>query len=150
MVAVILAARFHTLHAPTTPYLFLRRYGAYIIWAGIQQLILQCFFLSRALRLLPDPTSAAAVSAGLFAIAHLPNPLLTVITLICGLASCLFFVRYRNLWPLAFAHAILGICIAITIPGPMHHNMRVGISYLTYVDRTALTRPIELPKPQRP
>ncbi len=150
MAAVMLAGRLHTLHMPTTPYLFFRRYGAYVLWAGVQQLILQHFFLSRALRLLPDATSAAAVSAGLFAIAHLPNPLLTIVTLICGLASCLFFVRYHNLWPLAVAHAILGISIAITVPGPMHHNMRVGISYLRYVDRSALSQSIHSPKPQRP
>ena len=149
MAAVMLAGRLHTLHVPTTPYLFFRRYGAYIVWAGVQQLVLQCFFLSRALRLMPDPVSAAALSAGLFAIAHLPNPLLTVVTLICGLASCLFFVRYRNLWPLAIAHAILGVCIAITIPGSMHHNMRVGLGYLTYVDRSALPHAIPSSKPQR-
>ena len=81
---------------------------------------------------------------------HLPNPLLTVVTLICGLASCLFFVRYRNLWPLAIAHAILGVSIAITIPGSMHHNMRVGLGYLTYVDRSASPHAIPSSKPQRP
>ena len=147
--AVILAGRLHTLNVPTTPVLFVRHYGPYVLWAGIQQLILQCFFLSRALRLLPNATSAAALSAGLFAIAHLPNPILTIVTLICGLASCLFFVRYRNLWPLVVAHAILGICIGITIPGRMDHNMRVGISYLTYVDRSALSQSVSSPKPQR-
>jgi membrane protease YdiL (CAAX protease family) len=73
-------------------------------------------------------------------VAHLPNPILTVITLFFGLASCLFFIHYRNLVPLAIAHAILGICIGITIPGPVDHNMRVGISYLNYVDRTALSK----------
>jgi hypothetical protein len=42
------------------------------------------------------------------------------------------FLRYRNLYPLALAHAILGITVAITIPGPMMHNMRVGLGYLKY------------------
>src|ERR1035437_1394308 len=120
--AVALAGRLHSLNTPTTPFLFLRRYAAYAVWALIQQAILQCFFLVRALRLLPNATSAAAVSAGLFATAHLPNPVLTIITLIFGLAACLFFVHYRNLWPLAVAHAILGISIGITIPGPLDHN----------------------------
>jgi membrane protease YdiL (CAAX protease family) len=150
MVAVVLASRWHTLHVPTTPFLFFERYGPYILWAGVQQLILQCFFLTRALRLLPNATSAAALSAGLFAIAHLPNPVLTIVTLICGMASCLFFVRHRNLWPLAVAHAILGISIAVTIPGSMHHNMRVGIGYLTYIDRSGLPQTGQLSKPQRP
>lgn len=147
-IAVVVAGRFHTLHMPETPWLFLRKYGLYVVWAAVQQLILQWFFLARARRLLPDATSAAAVTAGLFAIAHLPNPVLTLITLVFGLAACLFFLHYRNLVPLAIAHAILGICIGITIPGAIDHNMRVGIGYLTYVDEPIAKS--ELVKPQRP
>ena len=71
-------------------------------------------------------------ATGLFVIAHLPNPILTVLTLFWGSASCRLFLRYRSLYTLAMAHAILGISIAITIPGPVDHNMRVGLGYLTY------------------
>ena len=53
-------------------------------------------------------------------------------TLLWGLAACLVFLKFRNIWPLAMAHAIFGICVAITIPGPVVHNMRVGLGYLTY------------------
>ena len=147
MLAVFVAVRLHTLHVPETPWLILRKYGLYVIWAAVQQIILQWFFLSRSLRLLPDATSAAALTAGLFAVAHLPNPILTLITLVFGLASCLFFLHYRNLVPLAIAHAILGISIGITIPGAIDHNMRVGIGYLRYVDPLASQ---VLAKPQRP
>jgi hypothetical protein len=35
-------------------------------------------------------------------------------------------------YPLALAHAVLGITVAITIPGPVVHNMRVGLGYLRY------------------
>lgn len=150
MTAVFLAIRLHTLHMPDTALHFIRHYGPYAIWAAVQQIILQWFFLSRSLRLLPDAMSAAALSSGLFAIAHLPNPILTLITLAFGLASCLFFLHYRNLVPLAIAHAILGISVGITIPGSIDHNMRVGISYLTYIDKTALTKGVTSPKPQRP
>jgi membrane protease YdiL (CAAX protease family) len=72
------------------------------------------------------------VAAGIFSAAHLPNPVLTPITLIWGLTACIVFLRYRNVYPLAAAHAILGITVAITIPGPVMHNMRVGLGYLTY------------------
>ena len=148
-IAVMFALRMHTLHMPETPLLFLRRYGLYVIWAAVQQIILQWFFLSRARRLLPDATSAAALTAGLFAVAHLPNPVLTLITLVFGLASCLFFLHYRNLVPLAIAHAILGISIGITVPGAIDHNMRVGIGYLTYVEHEPMAKTV-LAKPQRP
>jgi len=150
LAAVALADRLHTLHIPPTPWLFVRHYGLYAVWAGVQQIILQWFFLSRSLRLLPDPTSAAAFTAGLFAIAHLPNPILTLITLVFGFASCYFFVHYRNLVPLVVAHAMLGICIGITIPASVDHNMRVGIGYLTYPDKTTLSTTDLSAKPQRP
>jgi membrane protease YdiL (CAAX protease family) len=136
--AVAVAMRLHTLHVASSPGWALQHYGSYAVWAGVQQLILQCFILSRSLRLLGNATAAAAVSAGLFAIAHLPNPLLTLITLFCGLASCLFFLHYKNLWPLALAHAILGIAIAVTVPGSLDHNMMVGIGYVTWGDRAVL------------
>jgi hypothetical protein len=42
------------------------------------------------------------------------------------------FLRCRNVYPLAMAHAILGITVAVTIPGPVVHNMRVGLGYLRY------------------
>jgi hypothetical protein len=144
-VSVFVAARLHTLHMPGTAWQFVRHYGAYVIWAAVQQIVLQWFFLSRSLRLLPDATSAAAITAGLFAVAHLPNPILTVITLFFGMASCLFFIHYRNLVPLALAHAILGICIGVTIPGQLDHNMLVGISYFNYVDRPALSGTFRAP-----
>jgi hypothetical protein len=150
LIAVTLALRLHTLHVPSTPLLFIRHYALYVVWAAVQQIIVQWFFLSRSLRLLGDATSAVVVTAGLFAVAHLPNPILTVITLVFGVASCFFFLHYRNLVPLALSHAILGICVGITIPGSVDHNMRVGISYLTYVDKTALSKTVISPKPQRP
>ena len=53
-------------------------------------------------------------------------------TLLWGLTACFVFLRLRNLYPLAMAHAIFGISIAITIPGPVVHNMRVGLGYFTY------------------
>ena len=134
LLACAVAMRMHTLQLASSPRWALQHYGTYALWAGVQQLILQCFILSRALRLLRNATAAAAVSAGLFAIAHLPNPLLTLITLVCGMASCFFFLHYKNLWPLAMAHAILGISIAVTIPGPLDHNMMVGIGYVTWAD----------------
>ena len=130
--AVLLAARLQTLHAPAYPVLFVQRYWAYAIWSFLQEFLLLDYFLLRLLRLLPGRNAAVLAATGLFTIAHLPNPILTVLTLLWGWASCRLFLRYRNLYTLAIAHAIFGICVAITIPGPVDHNMRVGLGYLTY------------------
>src|SRR5207342_2115974 len=82
--------------------------------------------------LLPNANLAALISASVFALAHLPNPVLTPLTLIWGFTACLVFIRVRNVYPLAIAHAIFGICIAVTIPASILHNMRVGLGYITY------------------
>jgi membrane protease YdiL (CAAX protease family) len=130
--AILVAARMRTLNLPGGPVAFVLTYCAYAIWTGVQQFLLQGFFLLRFLRVVPKPWIAALAAALLFATAHLPNPVLTPITLIWGSAACLLFLRYRNLYPLMMAHAILGITVAMTVPGPVVHNMRVGLGYLTY------------------
>ncbi len=135
--AVTVAARLHTLHTPASPVLFIENYWAYALWAAVQQFLLQCFFLSRLRRLLPGTASAVIAATLIFAAAHLPSPILTTVTLLWGLAACLLFLRYRNLYTLALAHAILGITVAMTVPGPVDHNMRVGLGYLTYGHKTS-------------
>jgi membrane protease YdiL (CAAX protease family) len=131
-VAFAIAAKLHTLHSPGYPTMFVKRYWAYTIWAFLQQFLLLDFVLLRLLRLLPNRKSAVIVAAVLFAFAHLPNPILTPATLIWGFAACMLFLQYRNVYTLAMVHAIFGICMAVTIPGPVDHNMRVGLSYLMY------------------
>ncbi len=134
-VAVVLAVHLGTLH-PVGPFtLYVRNFRGYAIWSFAQQWLLQVFFLGRFLRLLPSGRPAAIAAAGIFAVAHLPNPILTSMTLIWGLVACFAFLRYRNLYTLAIAHAIFGICLAITIPGPVIRNMRVGLGYLAYPHR---------------
>jgi len=131
-VTVAIAAQIGTLHAPPTPVQLLQRYGGYAIWSFLQEFLLLNFFLLRLLRLIPGRFKAALAASSLFAFVHLPNPVLTPLTLLWGYAACLIFLRYRNLYVPAVAHAILGITIAITVPGPLDHNMRVGLGYLTY------------------
>jgi membrane protease YdiL (CAAX protease family) len=131
-VAILVAAQIGTLHAPPTAGLFLQRYGGYAVWSFLQEFLLLNFFLLRLLRLVSGRHAAALAASSLFALVHLPNPVLTPLTLLWGYASCLLFLRYRNLYVPAVCHAILGITIAITVPGPVDHNMRVGLGYLTY------------------
>jgi hypothetical protein len=131
-IAVCVADSLHTLHIPEHPVLFIERYWAYAIWAFVQEFLLMDFFLLRLLRLLPGKKMAVLAAAGLFALAHLPNPVLAPVTLLWGIVACLLFLQYRNLYILGMAHAIFGICIATTVPGPIDHNMRVGLGYLSY------------------
>ena len=131
-IATYCADTLHTLHHPGAPVQLVRAFGGYTIWAMLQQLLLQGYFLVRTLRIVPNAKVAALLTASVFALAHLPNPILTPLTLIWGLAACLVFIRARNVYPLAIAHAIFGICVAITIPASVLHNMRVGLGYIEY------------------
>jgi membrane protease YdiL (CAAX protease family) len=145
-IAIVVAIHLDTLRLPPGGVnAFVKTYWAYALWACVQQLLLQGFFLPRFLGLLRNQAYAALLAAVLFALAHLPNPILTPVTLVWGLAACLLFLRYRNLYPLAMAHAIFGITIAITVPGPVDHNMRVGLGYLRYHHPTQ--NPTQLSKP---
>ena len=147
--AVMAAERLHTLHAPGGVSLIFQRYAGYMLFACVQQGLLQSFLLCRLERLTPGPGSAVLAAAAMFSFAHLPNPILMVITFFWGLMACLFFLRYRNLYPLAVAHAILGITVAMCVPGPVIRNMRVGLGYLTYPQQHRASAAKET-KPYRP
>lgn len=147
--AAVVSIHFHDLRLPLPPHsgfgsannafghaiLLVEAYWAYALWTFVQQFLLQGFFLLRLLDIVPGPKTAAFAAATLFALAHIPNPVLCITTLAWGFAACLVFLRYRNLYPLAIAHAIFGIMLAVTIPAPIIRNMRVGLGYLTYGHR---------------
>ncbi len=104
---------------------------AYAVWAFQQEFMLQSFFFLGLLQL-TSPRRAVIIAAVLFSFAHLPNPILVIATLLSGIALTAAFARYRNVYSVAIAHAILGLAVAISIPADLHRNMRVGLGYLTY------------------
>ena len=104
----------------------------YLIWTFQQQFMLQSFFFLRLEQVLGS-RGAVWAAAALFAIAHIPNPVLVPATFVAGLALCELFRRHRSIYALAVAQAILGMCLAAAVPSSLHHHMRVGIGYLTWV-----------------
>jgi membrane protease YdiL (CAAX protease family) len=103
----------------------------YIVWSVVQEFILQAFFYLR-LRSVFGHRRAVWWAATLFAVVHLPSPLLTLLAFFGGVVFCELFNRYRALVPIGLAHGLLGLTIAATMPDSMLHHMRVGIGYLTY------------------
>jgi hypothetical protein len=130
--AIVIASRTHTLHRLHGPTPILSHGWGYIVWSLMQQFLLQSYFLLRLLRLLPGKAAPILAATGIFALAHLPNPILTPVTFVWGVIACLLFLRYRNIYALGLAHGIMGLCVAVTIPSALHHNMRVGLGYLRY------------------
>ena len=133
--AMLLGAHFvGTLHRYPPHRTLLAVATGYLVWTLQQQFLLQSFFFLRLEQLLGGGKAVWA-AAGLFALAHFPNPVLLPTTLIAGLAFCELFRRYRNIYTLAIAQAILGMCLAAAVPDTLHHHMHVGIGYLGWVSR---------------
>jgi membrane protease YdiL (CAAX protease family) len=105
--------------------------AGYLLWALVQEFILQSFFFTRCEELFGS-SAAVWIAATLFAVAHLPNPILTTFTFIAALFFCSMFRQYRSIYPLAMVHAVLGLTVSVTMPDNLLHHMRVGIGYLRY------------------
>ena len=108
----------------------------YFLWAIIQQIILNGYFGSHLYELTKSRIGASIISGLMFAIAHLPNPVLAPITFIGGTFSAYFFLnpnpKARNIYLLALLHAFLGLTIKYSLPETWHHNMKVGPGYYSY------------------
>lgn len=100
----------------------------YVIWAICQQFLLLSFFFLRLERLVGSGW-AVVVSTFVFTIAHLPNMVLTVMTLVGAIFFTEMFRRYRSILPLGVVHAMLGIAIAYSFSNSLMHHMRVGLSF---------------------
>ncbi len=129
-VSMFVAAKFGTLH-PLYKGDF-KHVAGYVLWTIYQQFLLQDLFMDRLLRLVSSPASAVTLAGTLFALAHLPNLVLSAATLAWGIICCALFRRYHNLWMLGLAQGLLGLCFAICVPESLHHHLRVGLGYLRY------------------
>ncbi|HVN19965.1 MAG TPA: CPBP family glutamic-type intramembrane protease [Dongiaceae bacterium] len=126
---LLVAQALGTLHGLYRP--DLSHVGGYVIWTIYQQFLLQDYFMPRLSRFFATD-AAIAFAAVLFAIAHLPNVVLTVATLAWGAISCALFRRYRSLLVLGITQGILGLCFAVCVPDVFLHHMRVGLGYWHY------------------
>jgi membrane protease YdiL (CAAX protease family) len=102
---------------------------AYVCWAFVQEFMLQCFCL-RMLCALVSRASALILSGAVFAVAHLPNPNLTLVTFFAGIGFTAIYARRRNLFVVALIHAVLGLTLAVSAPEAWFHELRVGRDFL--------------------
>ena len=105
---------------------------AYGSWCAFQQYLLQSYFNHRLMSVTPNRHLSSLLAALIFGAAHLPNPILTVVTTLGGFLLAEVFARHRNIWPLALAHATGGLLVAALSPAWLIHNMRVGPGYFRY------------------
>jgi hypothetical protein len=113
---------------------------SYFLWAFAQQLVAVVIFWSylvgrgRTFSLSgpkwPPNWTTALGTATFFALAHAPNPGLMLLTWTAESMWLVAFVRFRNLFALAAAHAIAALlALAWWVPSPLLPNLRVGLRY---------------------
>lgn len=100
----------------------------YCWWALFQQYLLNGYFANRLSASLDAKHSylVAPMAGGMFAAAHAPNMLLMGVTLVGGTVAAVAYRRHRNLFFLAFAHALIGTLIWFAVPDTVSHHLRVG------------------------
>jgi hypothetical protein len=106
-------------------------FAYYVGWAFAQQYALQGFILLRVVdaglgRLAP------VTAAALFALVHLPNPGLTMLTLAGAWMWATLFRREPNLLVLALSHALLAVIAEAMLPSDVTGGYRLGPRYLEW------------------
>jgi membrane protease YdiL (CAAX protease family) len=106
-------------------------FAALVPWGGAQQWLLHTIVLREARRL-ASPKSAVVLAALLFALVHLPNPLLTLATFAGALGWCAIYTRHPNIVPLALSHAVGTLALLSAFDDGMTGRLRIGMAYLMF------------------
>ncbi|MBI1760422.1 MAG: CPBP family intramembrane metalloprotease [Acidobacteria bacterium] len=112
-------------------------------WGVAQQYVLQGFIYRRFRTLLVNEVSykhtfdrqikqAIFWTAAVFALVHLPNLTLSLLTFAAALLWSWVYERAPNLWALGFSHGLLSLIVMHSLPTWLLHSMSVGYKHFLY------------------
>jgi membrane protease YdiL (CAAX protease family) len=99
------------------------------IWALLQQYALQGFINRRLQTALGTGFKVTLLVGLIFGLLHLPNPLLTSLTLLGGLMWAAVFQRQPNVLAVGISHSLISLTLALAIPPNLINGLRVGLRY---------------------
>jgi hypothetical protein len=134
LIVLSIGAALGTLHDRGS---FLREFAVLVAWGAAQQWVLQTVVLREVRQVLGAqrtalhaPKSAIAGAAFLFALVHLPNPFLMLMTFTGALGWCAIFARYPNIIPLGVSHALATLAVLYAFDDAITGRLRIGAAYL--------------------
>ena len=105
------------------------RYLILPLWAFAQQYVLQGFINRRAQIVVGKGWQSVMIVAMLFALLHLPNANLALLTLLGGALWAAIYQRSPNLFALALSQSVLSLLLALSLPASWLGSLRVGLKY---------------------
>jgi hypothetical protein len=105
--------------------------GIYLLWSVVQQWILQTRVYG-ALRVRFAPAQAAWIAASIFALFHLPNFGLMILSLLAARVWCWHFERHGRWLPIALSHSCLGFATMSWLPPSLLLSGEVSARFLFF------------------
>ncbi len=106
-------------------------FAAYVVWGVFQQYLLNAFLANRLAEFAGSPRSRLVPlgAATLFSLAHLPNWFLMAVTFAGGYLSVRVYQRYRSLYVLGIAHALIAFALFLAVPDSISGHFLIGPRY---------------------
>jgi hypothetical protein len=91
-----------------------------------QQVVLNLFLRPVSAELVGGGAPAGALAVTVFALAHLPNPWLVLMSGVSGCGWVVLFLRHGRLLPLVLSHALLAGWVLAILPAHVHGDLLIG------------------------